>query len=58
MTPLSVEESDDGTLLIGVDGSRCSVAVQLDEDADPEDIEETVREAWREARHSARIRGM
>jgi hypothetical protein len=49
---VEVSVSERGDLLVGVETGTCSVLVSLDVDPDSEDVEEALRTALREARHS------
>jgi hypothetical protein len=49
---VSVEVAEDGGLLVGVDSPSCSVALRLDADPDGDDVEEALRTALRETRHT------
>jgi hypothetical protein len=52
---VTYEESEDG-LLIGAESGNVSVALSVPDDSE-EDVEEALRAAYQELRHTTRLRG-
>ena len=54
---VSLDRSGDGSVLLGVETEGVSVAVSLSSEVSSEDVEDALRTAYQESRHTVRVSG-